>query len=149
MTTMTDRSDAGSEQYLDAMVRTASPARLRLMMIERAIEVAATLSVTWLEKRDLGSNEHSLRLLDLLNELLAGVTGGASDSETRLCSQVADLYVFLIQHLVGAEAGSDSSAVDEIRIVLETEAGTWRAVCANEVPAKIASPAPSSLNFEA
>lgn len=129
----TPQAATGSEQYLDATIRTASPARLRLMIIERGIRATETLATLWRDGQSLGSNEHSLKLLDVLNELLSGVTAGASPSESVLCGQVADLYVFLIQHLVAAESTSDATAVDEIRLVLEAEAETWRLVCASEL----------------
>jgi len=44
-----------------------------------------------------------------------------------MCRTVADLYVFLCQHLIAAKDG-DASMIDEIPLVLETEAETWRMV---------------------
>jgi flagellar protein FliS len=135
----------GGEQYLEAAIRTASPARLRLMLIERAIEVSSRLAEVWRNGETPGSNEHSLKLLELLSELLSGVVGGKSDGENAICQKVADLYVFLSQHLIAAESSSDAGSIDEIRIVLAAEAETWRAVCAQEVatPATAASHAVS------
>lgn len=127
----------GGEQYLEAAIRTASPARLRLMLIERAIEVSGRLAEVWRSGQLQGSNEHSLTLLDLLNELLNGVVGGDSETENAVCQKVADLYVFLSKHLVAAESNSDSGAIGEIRIVLQAEAETWRAVCAQEIASPV------------
>ncbi len=123
---------SGGEQYLEATVRAASPARLRLMLIERAIDVAGSLADAWRSKRHVGVNEHSIKLLDLLNELLSGVVGGKSPSEQQVCQKVSDLYVFLSKHLVAAEATSDANSVDEIKAVLEINAETWRVVCARK-----------------
>lgn len=117
-----------SDQYLESMIATASPARLRLMVIERATEVARHLGQLWRDKPARGTNEHSLKLLELLSELLSGVT----DNSVDVCRSVADLYVFLCQHLIAAEESGDPSMIDEIRLVLETEAETWRMVCARE-----------------
>ena len=146
-----DRTSNG-QQYLEAAVRTASPAKLRLMLIERAVEVAGSLVVRWRSGHDLGTNELSLKLLDILTELLSGVTGGASGAESQICRQVSDLYVFLTQHLVEAESKSCATSIDEIRIVLETEAETWRSVCAREVSqqslAKSSSMASGRLNLQ-
>jgi flagellar protein FliS len=75
-------------------------------------------------------------LLDILYELLGGVVGGQSEIENELCRKVADLYVFLSQHLVAAELASDADSIDEIKAVLEIEAETWRAVCAQELTGK-------------
>ena len=85
-----------------------------------------------------GSNSHSIKLLDLITELLAGIQGGNSDEEKKICGQVADLYVFLAKHLVSAEANSDFGAIDELKLVLEAETETWRAVCAQETGSKVA-----------
>lgn len=118
-----------SDQYLESMIATASPARLRLMLIERSVEVARHLASVWRDKPgSRGTNEHSLKLLELLSELLSGIT----DKSVEVCRTSADLYVFLCQHLITAEETGDSDCIDEIRLVLETEAETWRMVCAQE-----------------
>jgi flagellar protein FliS len=126
---------APGNQYLEASVLSASPARLRLMLLERAVETAAKLSASWRDKETEGSTEHSVQLLDLITELLAGIQGGESDEEKQICGQVADLYVFLAKHLVAAESTSDFGAIDELKLVLEAETETWRAVCAQETGA--------------
>lgn len=118
-----------SDTYLESMIASASPAKLRLMMIEKGVEVARHLATMWRDtpgKR--GTNEHSLKLLELLSELLSGVT----DKNVEVCRTVADLYVFLCQHLLSAEENGDPTMIDEIRLVLETEAETWRMVCVQE-----------------
>ncbi|MFK8112161.1 MAG: flagellar export chaperone FliS [Rubripirellula sp.] len=146
-------SMTGSEQYLDASIRTATPARLRLMLLDRSVEVAQRIADCWKNGEAKGCNEHSLRLLDILNELLGGITGAAIEAENKVCQQVADLYVFLTKHLILAEETSDYGAVEEIRTVLEVEAETWRAVCAQEAPAPrtstVSAPVSGGLNFEA
>jgi flagellar protein FliS len=144
-----DAIDRG-RQYLEATVQSAPPERLRLMLIERAVDVAGHLSLTWRSKQSLGSNEHSIMLLDLINELLAGIVGGNSEGENELCLKVADLYVFLAKHLVAAEGTSDADAIDEIRGVLEVEAETWRAVCARaSATPRPSVPGNSGLNLQA
>lgn len=152
--TFSNERQLRGQRYLEAAVRTTSPARLRLMLIERAVEVTQRLAAKWRSGEDLGVNELSMKLLDLLTELLEGVRGGATEQERRLCRQVADLYVFLTQHLLRAEQTSCPTTIDEIRMVLETEAETWRMVCVQEVsrPTAVAdepATAPSGrLNLE-
>lgn len=119
-----------SGQYLESAIYTASPAQLRLMLIGRAVDVCSQLSQAWRSGASSGANEHSITLLDLLNELLSGVVGSEHQCEKDVCAKVADLYVFLTQHLVRAQEVSDADAVDEIKAVLEIECETWRAVCA-------------------
>ena len=114
-------------RYLETAVRTASPAKLRLMLIERAVGLCQVISQRWRESQpELGYDEQTLHLRDILTELLSGV--GKSDLPVAL--QVADLYVFLSKHLTSAEMMRDVTMIDEIRLVLETEAETWRIVCA-------------------
>jgi len=130
------QSGRGSaDEYLDSMVRSASPARLRLIVLERAIETATMLAATWREDPSKkGPNEWSLKLLDLISELLSGIT-----SDDGVCGKVADLYVFLSKHLIIAERTGNVEAIDDIRLVLEVEAETWRMVCANEMGAPTAA----------
>lgn len=147
--TMFRRSDPG-HKYLESTVHSATPARLRLMLIERAIDVAGNLSANWRQGKALGENEWSLWLLDLLTELLNGVASSRVESERQVCQTVSDLYVFLIQHLIAAEAASRADAIDEIRLVLNIEAQTWALVCANErSPLSSKAPAANSATSTA
>jgi flagellar protein FliS len=122
-------SGGGGQQYLTAAVTTASPAKLKLMLIERAVDVAGHLARTWRSQQSLGPNENSLKLLELINELLSGVASGSTPAERDLCRKVADLYVFLAQHLIKAEQTSRAESIDEMKAILEIEAETWRRVC--------------------
>jgi flagellar secretion chaperone FliS len=118
--------DSSGQSYLEAAVRTAPPARLRLMLIERGAELCKGISERWKASRPTsGYDEQTLHLSDILTELLSGV--GRSDLP--LAKQVSDIYVFLIQHLAKAETAGDAAMIDEIRRVLDTEAETWRSVC--------------------
>lgn len=131
--TRRDGVDSG-ERYLEAAVRTASPARMRLMLIERSIGVCDALAAVWRDGSKPGSNEYFIKLLELLNELLEGIKGGKSEEENELCCTVADMYVFLCKHVVAAESSSDGGAIDEVKTVLQADCETWRAVCAQEQP---------------
>jgi len=119
--------DPSVENYLESAVRTAPPARLRLMLIERGVGLCQAISATWkAEPTNRKWDERSLQLSDILTELLSGV--GRAD--IAVAKQVADLYVFLIQHLNKSVESGDATMIDEICVVLETEAETWRMVCA-------------------
>ena len=121
-----------TKTYLTANIESASPARLRLMLIERAAELATSLASRWqADPEDRGgASEETLKLLDILVELLSGVTGSSDREENDTCRKVSDLYVFLIQHLMAAEEIGDAQSATEIAVVLNIEAETWRAVCA-------------------
>jgi len=137
--------------YMEASIAAATPARMRLMLIDRAVETASLLVESWQSKETTGPNTLSAKLLDLINELLEGVKGSKIDSENELCGRIADLYIFLAKHLVVAEQISDHTAISEIKLVLELEAETWRAVCAQETGAvtdQLSLPAASGLNIQ-
>lgn len=120
------RSD-NSNQYLAQSVLNASPARLRLMLIERGIQLASSLAAMPVESLDpVAFTDQTLRLRDILGELLSGVSIG----ETEVAKKVSDLYVFLLQHLTAAEQDHDPVAWQEITTVLEIERETWQLACA-------------------
>ncbi len=142
-------------QYLETMVRTAPPQRLRLMLIERGVGLCHTIAERWkVKKPELGYDEQSLHLRDILTELLSGI--GKSDLPVALT--VSDLYVFLSKHLTDAELMGDYTMIEEIGLVLQTEAETWRIVCeslATKVPqphlgstSSTVTAKPMSLNLE-
>ena len=136
-------------QYLETAVRTASPAKLRLMLLERAVGLCQVIARRWREKQpEFGYDEQTITLRDILTELLAGV----GKSELPVALQVADLYVFLTKHLTSAEMMRDVTMIEEIQIVLETEAETWRIVCEtatqNAHRQATATPHATSLNLQ-
>ncbi len=133
--------DSSAFRYLESAVRTAPPAKLRLMLIERAVGLCQAIAHRWrAAKPDVGCDEQTLLLRDIMTELLSGV--GKSDLPVAI--QVSDLYVFLSKHLTSAELMCDVTMIDEIQTVLETEAETWRIVCATATK----SPATERLRTE-
>ena len=118
--------DSSSLRYLENIVRTAPPARLRLMLLERAVGLCASIATRWRDARpDVGFDEQTLHLRDILTELLSGV----GKSEVPVVIAVSDLYVFLCKHLTDAEMLGDVTMIDEIGLVLQIETETWRIVC--------------------
>jgi flagellar protein FliS len=154
------------QRYLENLVKTASPARLRLLLIERAIEVADWLAKTpiatdapiangdkegstpasqgFAKSPQMLREEQTLRLRDLLGALLDGVTEKDSD----VAKQVSDLYVFLIQAVGKAEAAGDPHSWQQIASILRIEQETWAEVCTAQCRG-LASPAsgPPAPNF--
>lgn len=138
-------NDSSALRYLENTIRTASPAKLRLMLIERAVGLCDAISIRWkASKPEMGCDEQTLHLRDILTELLSGV--GRSDLPVALA--VSDLYVFLSKHLTDAEMMRDVTMIDEIGLVLQTEAETWRIVLETTLAAQTPTPAfaPSSLS---
>ncbi len=131
-----------ADQYLAQSVLNASPARLRLMLIERGQQLAESLAATPKDAVDPSAfAEWTLHLREILGELLSGVSIG----ETDVARKVSDLYVFLLQHLSLAEAHHDPMKWATIAEVLGIERETWQAVCQQQVPRPSLTPAPHAL----
>jgi flagellin-specific chaperone FliS len=153
-----------AEMYLQQEVFSSSPARLRWMLIQRAVNLAASIAAAFEAPSPadrhggavVGSQrtaeEQLLGLREILNELLAGVT--ARDSG--LGRSVADLYVYLIALLTEAEALRDAWGMQQLGEILKIEEETWLLFCRQEGGAgpvaghnSPASEQPSSLSLEA
>lgn len=118
-----------SEQYLQTTVMTASPAKLRLMLIERGVGLVSMIKEARRKNPDVLVDQWTIRLRDILGELLQGVSRNAGD----LALQVSDLYVFLIQELTYAEQEPGIERMESIGRILEIERETWDQVCQLQV----------------
>lgn len=128
----------GQERYLQNLIRSASPARLRLLLIERGIEIAESLAASNRSDAAAGQPaaqngktaemvraEQTIRLREILGELLNGVV----NQELEVARQVADLYVFLLQFLGEAERDDHRKQWMQMAEILRIEQETWAEVC--------------------
>ena len=128
------------ENYLATEVRTATPQKLHLMLIEAALRSAERARQQIAAKENdwaLGSIVHAQAVM---SELLAGIDHQSGDGLTK---NVSALYDFVFRSLV--EAGrsmGEKPLADAIRI-LEIERETWRQVCD-----KIAAETPSEHRWD-
>ena len=117
------------ESYIESQVMTATPQKLRLMLIEGAIRHARQTIHHW----DANDNEQALESMihcrSIISELLSSIRSDDSD----LTKKVAGIYLFVFQHLTEAQLRRDSKLVDEAIGVLEVERETWQQVC-HEMP---------------
>ena len=123
--------DNRARQYLEAQVMTATPQKLRLMLIEGAIRFARQTIQQWAVNQNEEALESLIRCRSIVSELLAGVRTEESD----LTRQVASVYVFLFRTLTEAQLRRDRQKVEEVIRVLEVECETWRLVC-EKLPGK-------------
>lgn len=126
---------AANERYLESAVRTASPARLRLMLLERSVALVEKICDKRQREPDALVDEATLTLRDILGELLSGVTAKAGD----LAKQVADLYVFLLQELTKAEQEPGTDRLRSIGRILRIEQETWQQVVAAQTEQQAAA----------
>ena len=111
--------------YLETQVATASPQRLRLMLIEGAIRRARLTIEHWREGRDDLALESLITCRGMVSELLAGV----KDEQSDLGKNVVGLYAFLFQTLTAAQLSRNPAALEPALFVLEEERQTWSQVC--------------------
>ena len=130
--------------YLQTQVLTATPQRLRLMLIEAALRDADLTAERWANGQDEPALEALIRCRDVVSELIAGIRPDASP----LAQKVLGLYLFLFQALTEAQLSHDRQKLATVRRVLLGERETWQQVCrelADSPPAtaaaEIAAPA--------
>ena len=126
------------EAYLETQISTATPQKLRLMLIDGGIRFARLGQIAWQEDRGDEAFEHVSRCRAIVSELLAGVRIDQSE----LTRQVAAIYSFLFRLLTEAQAERDPNRLEQVIHVLEEERLTWAAVCEQmpEAPAEVEQP---------
>jgi flagellar protein FliS len=111
--------------YLETQIKTATPQKLRLMLIEAAIRESQQAS----DAHACGDAEAwAVRLdkaRDLVTELIAGIRPGPHP----LAETARALYAFIFRALSEAQLLSDVQKVHEALRVLEEERITWQQVC--------------------
>jgi flagellar secretion chaperone FliS len=111
--------------YLETEVTTATPQRLRLMLIEEALRQARrALDASARDEREEAA-QATTRCRDLVSELLAGV----QPEQAAVAKEVLRVYLFVYSTLMEVEFGGDYGRLEEIALVLAEEQGTWQAVC--------------------
>ena len=119
----------GSQAYLRTKVLTASPAELRLMLIDGAIRFTEQARRGY-ETRDLeaaydGTTKAQAILLELMNAL-------RPDQAPELCARLSGLYTFLYRTLVESSMSRDPVALEEVLTLLRFERETWT-MCMDEL----------------
>jgi flagellar protein FliS len=108
--------------YLRTKVMTASPAELRLMLIDGAIKFTRQ-GREGLAGRDFeacysGFSQAKAILLELINCLRPEV-------DPDLCAKLSGLYTYMYRRLLDATLEKDSAIADEVIRLLEYERETW------------------------
>ena len=114
-----------SAQYLESQIMTATPQKLRLLLIEGAIRYARQTIELWELQQPERAVESLIHCRAIIRELLSGISIEHSD----LTRKVAAVYVFLLRCLTEAHISRDRARVEDTIRVLEVERETWRIVC--------------------
>ena len=126
---MSSPSNHGSQAYLKTKVMTASPAELRLMLIDGAIRFTEQARRGY-ETRNFemafeGSSRAQAIVIELMNAL-------RPDQAPELCERLSALYTYIYQCLVQAAAMRDLAQYDEALKRLRFERETW-VLCMDEL----------------
>ena len=114
------------KNYLQAEVQTATPQKLRLMLIEAAIKNIHRTKKAWEdEKYEAGFESLSLAQ-DIVAELLSSLD---KESNPELAGKIASIYVFIFRCLSEGGMAHDQTKMDDALRVLNSERETWKQVC--------------------
>lgn len=127
-------SERRENPYLEQEVFSASPAKLRWLLINKGLQLTRIVETLWVEK-DPTVGQYTVWLRDVLNELLAAVHG-----QDALARNVADLYIFMAKLLTSAEQTQNLDEIRQLRSLLEIEAETWQLVQQAQSTANAAMP---------
>jgi flagellar protein FliS len=111
--------------YLETEINTATPQKLRLMLIAGALRHARRTRTLWEEENFESALESLIRCRDIVSELLAGVRLDASP----LARQVGGIYVYLFSALTEVQQTRDSEKLAAIIRVIEEDYETWQQLC--------------------
>lgn len=114
-----------SQTYLETQVNTATPQRLRLMLIDGALRKAKEAAQAAASGNPASALEPLSRCRSIVTELIAGIRAGSSP----LADQVLQIYLFLFQELSEAQLRQDLARIDGVIRVLEEERITWQELC--------------------
>ena len=123
------------EAYLTTQVMTATPQKLRLMLIQGAVRFATKALKHWEHDQNEQVSESLNRCRTILSELLCAVDADESEPARR----TKEIYFFLYRTLAEAQLQHDRQKLADVVSVLEVERETWQQVCERMTEAPAAS----------
>jgi flagellar protein FliS len=112
-----------TNEYLRTKVLTASPAELRLMLLDGAVRFAEQAQQGVLERNYERMFEGVTRAQAILVELLNGLD---PRHDAELCQRLSGLYTYMYTRLVTASSTRDPSIFEEVCNLLRYERETWQ-----------------------
>jgi flagellar protein FliS len=111
--------------YLETQIATATPQKLRLMLIEGAIRQAQLALTHW----ENGRNDEGLAAIASCRAIAAELIDGVRGDGSELTSRVIGIYAFVFKALSEAQLQRDISRLADVLTVLHEERETWQHVC--------------------
>lgn len=127
---------ADPNSYFVNEVMTASPQRLRLMLIDGCLRYLQETKLHWEQNRfDLGG-ESIDRARAIVTELITSIN---REQLLEVTTRLVDLYAYILKTLVEAGITHEAKLIDDVVRVMLIERDTWRLVCetlaAQQMPA--------------
>jgi flagellar protein FliS len=117
---------AAQSRYLDARVTTASQAELQLMLLDGAVRFGRQSQQLWNAPDQREECDRLLvRTLDIVEELIHGVSNGKTDQSKRLEEE----YAFAFRQLVLAQLNRDAAPLEAALKILDFHRETWKLAC--------------------
>ncbi len=109
------------EVFLKQEVDSASPAKLRWLLIRKAVGLADVIDYLWGEGKHDEATQWWFRIRDILSELLDGVT----DANNPAAKPISDLYIFLVKLAMEIQESQDRQELASFIEILKIEQETW------------------------
>ncbi len=119
-------SHSALDTYLDTQVRTATPQKLRLMLIEGAIRFGRQALECWSDEQ---RRAQRLTALARCNDIVTELFGAIREDSVPVAGQVKAIYQFLLVQIAKITGQNDPQMLREVVEILEQERETWRQVC--------------------
>jgi flagellar protein FliS len=110
------------DAYLETQVLTASPYKLRLMLIEGAARYAQQTRQLWDESRFEDATESLIRAREIVCELMSSL----NPAQSPLARQILPIYSFLFRTMTEAQLHKCREKLADVLRVLGEERETWR-----------------------
>ncbi len=111
-----------TDAYLEIQVQTASPVKLRLLLVDGAIRFLSQARESAAKGDLVGASEATARTRDILAEILSNVWS----AEGYVATQQKSLYGYLLRLATIMSLRSEFEHADSILKVLAEERETWR-----------------------
>ena len=115
--------------FLRQEVESASPAKLRWLLLQKAYGLTVFVRDLWLQGKAEEAKQWMILVQDIFTELLEGIV----DPKHELAKQQSDLFIFLTKLLVLSAQTRDVQSLESIAEVLQIEKQSWEMLVRREV----------------
>jgi flagellar protein FliS len=112
-----------AQKYQNNQVTTATPGELTLMLFNGAIKFIKQARAALAEKQWEKSNQSSLRVQDIISELIITL-----DRSYPISNQLMMMYDYMNRRMIEANITKDDSILDEVEGLFVQFRDTWKEV---------------------